>query len=72
MWRVLGAPGLRGEVVLQTRLPEAHQRRAVPLDGARLPDGRGDAGDADLHHRLVIVVGQVVLTAGGAAGGGKN
>jgi len=55
---------LRGEVVFETRLPQPHQRRAVALDGARLPDGRGDARYANLHHRLVVVIGQIVLSAG--------
>lgn len=59
--RVLSAAGLRGEPVLQARLPQAHQRPAVATDGARLPDGCGDACDTDLHHRLVVVIGQVVL-----------
>ena len=58
---VLCVFSLRGEVVLQTRLPQPHQRLAVPLDGARLPYRRGDARDADLHHRLVVVIGQIVL-----------
>lgn len=63
MRRVLCALALRGEVMFQTRLPEPHQRRAVLLDGARLPYGRGDARYANLHHSLVIVIGQVVLSA---------
>lgn len=60
VWRVLvSARGL--QVVLQAGLPERHERSAVPLDGRVLPDGRGDAGHADLHHRLVVVVRLVVL-----------
>ena len=62
VWSVLGALSLWGEVVFQTGLPQRHQRCAVSLDGARLPYRRGDARDADLHHRLVIVVGQIVLS----------
>lgn len=54
---------LRGEVMFQTRLPQPHQRRAVPLNGACLPYGRGDARYANLHHRLVVVIGQIVLPA---------
>lgn len=54
---------LRGEVMFQTRLPQAHQRRAVLLDGARLPYGRGNARYANLHHSLVIIIGQIVLSA---------
>lgn len=61
MRRVLCVFTLRGEIMLQTRLPQPHQRRAVLLDGARLPNGRGDARYANLHHSLVIVIGQVVL-----------
>lgn len=64
MRRVLCVLTLWGEVMFQTRLPEPHQRRAVLLDGARLPDGRGDARYANLHHSLVVVVGQIVLSAG--------
>ena len=52
---------LRLQVVLQTRLPQRHQRRPVTLDGVRLSDRRGDARDSNLNHRLVIVVSQVVL-----------
>lgn len=50
--------------MLKTRLPQAHQGRAVSLDGAGLSDGRGDACDANLDHGLIIVVGQIVLSAG--------
>lgn len=64
MRRVLCAFALRGEVMFKTRLPQPHQRRAVPLDGARLPYGRGDARYANLHHCLVVVIGQIVLSAG--------
>lgn len=52
---------LRPQVVLQTRLPQSHQRRAVLIHRARLSDRRGDASDADLHHRLVVVVSHVIL-----------
>lgn len=55
-------PALGLEVVLQTRLPQRHQCRPVALDGVRLSDGRGNASNANLHHRLIIVVGQIVLT----------
>lgn len=61
MRRVLCVFTLRGEIMLQTRLPQPNQGRAVLLDGARLPNGRGDARYANLHHSLVIVIGQVVL-----------
>lgn len=54
---------LWGEVMLQTGLPQSHQSRAVSLDGARLPYGCGDACYANLHHCLVIVIGQIVLSA---------
>lgn len=64
MRRVLRVFTLRGEVMFQTRLPQPHQRRAVLLDGARLPYGRCDARYANLHHSLVVVVGQIVLSAG--------
>lgn len=64
MRRVLCVLTLWGEVMFQTRLPEPHQRRAVLLDGARLPYGRGDASYANLHHSLVVVIGQIVLSAG--------
>lgn len=63
MRRVLCVFSLRGEVMLQTRLPQSHQSGAVSLHGARLPDGCRDARYANLHHSLVIVVGQVVLSA---------
>lgn len=63
MRHVLCVFPLRGQVVLQTRLPQTHERRAVSLDGAGLSDGCGDACDADLYHSLVIVVGQIVLFA---------
>lgn len=63
MWHVLCVFPLRGQVVLQTRLPQTHERRAVPLDGAGLSDGCGDSCDADLYHSLIIVVGQIVLFA---------
>lgn len=52
---------LRLQVVLQTRLPEGHERGAMPLHRARLSDRRGDASDADLHHCLVIVISHVIL-----------
>lgn len=63
MRRVLCVFTLRGEVMFQTRLPQPHQGFAVLLDGARLPYGRGDARYANLHHSLVIVIGQIVLSA---------
>lgn len=56
---------LRGEVMFQTGLPQPHQSHAVSLDGAGLSNGRGDACDADLHHGLVIVIGQIILTVTG-------
>lgn len=61
--RVLCVFTLRGEVMLQARLPQPHQSRAVSLNGASLPDGCGDACDANLHHSLVVVIGQIVLSA---------
>ena len=64
MWCVLCVFTLRREVMFQTRLPQPHQRRAVLLDGARLPYCRGDARYANLHHSLVIVIGQIVLSSG--------
>lgn len=60
VWRIL-VFALRLKIVLQTRLPQSHERRAMPLHRARLPDRRGDARDADLHHRLVIVISHVIL-----------
>lgn len=54
---------LRLQVVLQTRLPQGHERSTVSLHWARLPDRRGDARDADLHHRLVIIINHVILQA---------
>lgn len=63
MRRVLCIFTLRGEVMFQTRLPQSHQCHAVSLDGARLPYGRGDACYANFHHRLVVVIGQIVLSA---------
>jgi len=60
MWRVLIFSG-RLQVVLQTRFPQSHEGSAVLFDGGRLPDGSGDASDADLHHGLVVVIGLVVL-----------
>lgn len=47
--------------MLQARLPESHEGFPVLLDGFGLPDGSGDASDADFHHSLVVVVGLVVL-----------
>lgn len=64
VWRVLRVFTLWSQVVFQTGLPQSHQSSTVSLDGARLPDGRGDACDADLHHGLVVVIGQIVLSAG--------
>lgn len=51
----------RLQIVLQTRLPESHQGLPMLLYGLCLPDGGGDAGDADFHNGLVIVIGLVVL-----------
>lgn len=45
------------QVVFQAGLPQRDQRRPMPLDGARLPDGCSDTRDANLHHGLVIVIG---------------
>lgn len=60
MWGIFIFP--RGlQVVLQTRLPESHQGFPVLFDGRGFPDGRGDPGDADLHHSLVVVVSLVIL-----------
>lgn len=52
---------LRLQVVFQTRLPQSHERRAMPLHRACLSDRRGDASDADLHHCLVIVICHIIL-----------
>lgn len=62
VWRVLCVFTLRSEVMFQTGLPESHQRCAVSLDWPGLSDGCGDACNANLHHSLVIVIGQIVLS----------
>lgn len=51
----------RLQIVLQTRLPESHQGLPMLLYGLRLPDGSGDASDADFHNGLVVVISLVVL-----------
>lgn len=55
--RVFCAFSLRSQVMFKTRLPQGHKGRAVSLDGASLPDGCGDACDADLDDSLIIVIG---------------
>lgn len=59
---------LRLQVVLQTRLPKGHEQWAVTLHRTRLPYRRGDASDADLHHRLVVVISHVILHADSSNG----
>ena len=44
----------------------------MTLNGPGSPYRRGDARYADLHHRLVVVIGQVVLRATSQSEGLEN
>ena len=55
----VGAVG-RPEVVAEAGFEQVHQLVGVLLNGAGLPDGRGQPGDADLDQALLVVVGEEV------------
>lgn len=49
------------QAVFQAGVPEAHQGSRMLLNRPRLSDGCGDSRDTDFNHRLVVVIGLVIL-----------